>query len=217
MAPPATFYQKWPYRFCTVIGLTAPINVHIGNNLIAPASKSFTTKVSFQTKRSGGTNFTGDLPFAYDNRYGIVLAAGSNNKNPPKAQDSELHPVMWRALRSGDGPAVGTNLSISSNYVFQNGRVGISWAASDNGGKDRGTGIRVTGNHVEVAAGTTCYSVEGRHLATGSDTNENRGYDQSGTGCFVQNNTAHINRQYVLNSDPPFKRSSYMTTDGEGA
>jgi hypothetical protein len=129
----------------------------------ACVQEPLTTKVSFQTKGSGGTNFTaGNLPFAYDNRYGIVLVAGPKSQAPPQPQDSELHPIMWQPLRGGDGPAVGTNLSITSNYVFQNGRVGISWASSDNGGKDRGTGIRVTGNHVEVAAGTTCYSVEGR-------------------------------------------------------
>ena len=191
--------------------------MHIGNNLIAPSTKSLKTKVVLEPKGGSGGNFSGDLDFLYDNRYGIVLSAGAKGRAPAQPADSELHPVLWQALKSADGPPTGTNLSIAANYVYQNGRVGISWAADDGGAKERGTGVRVTGNHVEVASGTTCYSVEGKHLASGSDTNENRGYDQSGAGMLVQNNTGNINRQYVPDSKPPYKRSTYMTTDGEGA
>ena len=69
--------------------------------------------------------------------------------------------------------------------------------------------VQVTGNHVEIASGTMCWSVDGVHLSRGFDTNENRGYDQCGYASNVIANTAHVNRQIVSDG-------KYETTDGEG-
>ena len=60
-----------------------------------------------------------------------------------------------------------------------------------------------------MAKGTTCWSVDGVHLSKGSDTNENRGFNQEGYACNVTANTANINRQLVSDGH-------YSTTDGEG-
>ncbi len=77
--------------------------------------------------------------------------------------------------------------------------MGISWSGGD--GADEtgawldgrtatappaaGHGPRVINNHVEVAANTTVYSISGTSVATGHDTNENRGFNQAGFGCLV--------------------------------
>ena len=97
--------------------------------------------------------------------------------------------------------------AVRDNYVYQNGRVGVSWSGGGDG-KTPGSGTAVLGNHVEVAAGTTCYSVDGSKLAGGSDTNENRGYDQGGFASNVTGNTGSINRQKTVDG--------YETVDGEG-
>ena len=120
-----------------------------------------------------------------------------------------------------------TGITVRDNYVFMNGRVGISWASGDgmdeNGecylsdkslcfeASTSGMGARIYNNHVEVASGTTCYSVDGVKPCTGHDTNENRGYNQAGFGSNVTLNTGHINRQKVNPSEGP-----YETVDGEG-
>lgn len=62
---------------------------------------------------------------------------------------------------------------------------------------------------MEVAKGTTCWSVDGIHLSRGSDTNENRGFNQQGYANNVSVNTANINRQLVSDG-------KYLTVDGEG-
>ena len=77
-----------------------------------------------------------------------------------------------------------------------NGRVGVSWSGGGDG-KTVGSGTQLYNNHVEVAAGTTVWSVDGIRKAKGYDTNENRGYNQLQQG-FENNltmNTGHINRQ----------------------
>ena len=53
-----------------------------------------------------------------------------------------------------------------------NGRVGVSWSGGGDG-KTVGSGTQLYNNHVEVAAGTTAWSVDGIRKAKGSDTNEN--------------------------------------------
>jgi hypothetical protein len=96
---------------------------------------------------------------------------------------------------------------IRENYVYQNGRVGVSWAGGGDG-KTAGSGTQVVSNHVEVAAGTTCYSVDGKNEAGGSDTNENRFANEAGYASNVTGNTAAINRQTTP--------GGYETVDGEG-
>lgn len=124
------------------------------------------------------------------------------------------------------------NVSIYDNYVHQNGRVGIMWQSNDglasqSGSDDLtpplGTSVALYGNHVEVEAGTTLWSVTGTKVAGGSDTNENRGYDQSGTsdsagnsGTHFESNTANVNSQKIPGSDCGSGPSGYLTVDGEG-
>ena len=120
------------------------------------------------------------------------------------------------------------NVVVRDNYVYQNGRVGVSWAGGDGmdengdciedkygnlcvGDNTAGLGAVIYNNHVEVAANTTCYSVTGTKPCTGHDTNENRGYNQAGFGSNVTMNTGHIHRQYVCPDE-----GNYMTVDGEG-
>jgi hypothetical protein len=47
VAPPATFYQEWPYRFSTAVAVTATENALIANNLLAKATRVTKVKVSF--------------------------------------------------------------------------------------------------------------------------------------------------------------------------
>ena len=99
---------------------------------------------------------------------------------------------------------------IRDNYVAQNGRVGISFT----GGADAamcapGSGTQVLNNHVEVKAGTTCYTINGDKGVGGADTNENRGYMNSGYCSNMTGNTGHINRQKA-------GATPYETVDGEG-
>lgn len=96
---------------------------------------------------------------------------------------------------------------IRDNYVYQNGRVGISWSGGGDG-KTVGSGTQVVNNHVEVAAGTTCYSVDGKNVAGGSDTNENRFANEAGYASNITGNTAAINRQMTP--------AGFETVDGEG-
>jgi hypothetical protein len=183
--PGTTGAFPWPYRFATAIVVSQSPNLLIANNLLPRSPLAFNTTVAFAGKGKA-PGFNGSVPFPVDNRYGIA---------------------------GGQPPGAATvNASIHGNYVFQNGRVGVQWASApaDLGAPPGTGGFAVVGNHVEVAANTTCYSVDGVSVATGSDTNENRGYDQSGPGgSLVANNTGHIHRQRA-------GTSGYDTVDGEG-
>ena len=99
-------------------------------------------------------------------------------------------------------------LVIHDNYVYQDGRIGISWSRIGDE-KTIGSGTLVYNNYVEVAVGMICWSHDGVKKMTGHDTNENRGYDQKGYGSNVTLNTGHINRQKAADT-------SYYTVDGEG-
>jgi len=69
-------------------------------------------------------------------------------------------------------------------------------------GKTVGSGTVVRNYHIEVAAGTTCWSHDGKNFTwyqwnwtTGHDTNENQGYDQKGYDNNVTLNMAQINNK----------------------
>eukprot|EP01052_Picozoa_sp_SAG31_P012225 SAG31_NODE_709_length_12683_cov_17.695248_4_plen_486_part_00 len=47
VAPPATFYQEWPYRFSTAVAVAATENVLIANNLLTKATRTTEVAVSF--------------------------------------------------------------------------------------------------------------------------------------------------------------------------
>jgi len=143
------------------------------------------------------------VPFPYDNRYGIWL--------------STTTPA-----------AVTKDVIIADNYVHMNGRVGVIWTSNDGLGRLSGadarttqlapepvlgSGVAVVRNHVETLGQTTCWSVDGSRMTHGSSTNENRGYDQQGTGSYVADNTGAVRRQRTTAG---CAQGSYMTVDGEG-
>lgn len=183
----------WPWRFSTSIAVYSDQDALVANNLVAKADASSITDVA---------GFAG-VPYPYDNRYGIDVnqvllggVVGKTSGGPCKA-NPQNSPYYFRK-----------GLAIRDNYVFQNGRVGISWSGGDNG-STIGGGSQVVNNHVEVAQGTTCYSVSGKKETSGHDTNENRGYNQQGYGTNFTGNSAHVYRQKAGSS-------SYLTVDGEG-
>jgi len=55
VAPPATFYQEWPYRFATAVGVEAHSNVLVANNLLGQQTRTTPVRVSFlPSARAGG-------------------------------------------------------------------------------------------------------------------------------------------------------------------
>merc|ERR1712232_901759 len=157
-----------------------------------------------KSSKTSVAGFSG-VPYPYDNRYGIdmnqILLGGVFGKTcGGVCKGSPSNSPFY--FREG--------LVIRDNYVFQNGRVGISWSGGDgSNGQNPGKGTQVVSNHVEVAKGTTCYSISGEKPTTGSSTNENRGYCLAGFGTNFTGNTGHINRQLIPGG-------AYMTVDGEG-
>eukprot|EP00041_Stephanoeca_diplocostata_P009906 m.156636 g.156636 ORF g.156636 m.156636 type:complete len:494 (+) comp17943_c0_seq2:76-1557(+) len=213
--PPGTSENMWPYRFATAISITGDSNVFVANNVVAKATRTASAKLKLiahpvdndDTVPAGRVQAASPPPaspctmstdFPYDNRYGI---------------------------RHNSNGGVTANVSIVGNWVYQNGRVGVMWYSNDGLGAARGNsltkspsrqglGVAVMYNHVEVAAGTVCWTVEGTKLARGSDTNENRGYNQAGSGSFIAYNTGNVNRQRTPSGCN--QAGSYETTDGEG-
>ena len=188
--------EPWPWRFGTAIASYTGKNTLIGNNLIDKATLSAKTNVA-------GYN---NVPYPYDNRYGI-----------------DVNQVLYGGVlgKTSGGPCLATpsnskyyfaqGIVIRDNYIYMNGRVGLSWSGGD-GLSDSSTivgqGALLYNNHVEVEKGTTCYSVDGKSKAGNSATNENRGYNQAGYGNNLTLNTGNINRQ-----ETP---GGYPTVDGEG-
>lgn len=116
---------------------------------------------------------------------------------PGHCTDAKMFPWSFR-----------NGLVIRDNYVFGNGRVGISFSGGGDG-KTIGSGTQVISNHVEHEKSGIFYGFSPSHSPHGSDTNENRGYDQSGSENNVTLNTGHIYRQQLYNQ-------KYETVDGEG-
>ena len=191
----------WPWTFGIAIACYSDGNALVANNLI---SKSTTSKQT--TLILNGDKLT--VPYPVDNRYGIdvnsIMLGGPifkylGNQCPPGQGSLNPSCYPWYFRRG---------LVIRDNYVYMNGRVGVTWSGGGDG-KTVGSGTQVYNNHVEVAAGTTCWTFNGWKKITGHDTNENRGYDQKGYESNVTMNTGHINRQKA--ADTP-----YDTVDGEG-
>ena len=191
----------WAWSFGTAIASYSDNNTLVANNLISKSTTSEHTTVVLDGDKL-------NVPYPVDNRYGIdvnqILLGGVIGKytghqcpSAPGTLSPSCAPWYFRR-----------GLVIRDNYVYMNGRVGINWSGGGDG-KTVGSGTLVYNNHVEVAAGTTCWSVNGVKKMTGHDTNENRGYDQKGYENNVTMNTGHINRQKAADT-------SYMTVDGEG-
>ena len=191
----------WPWSFSTAIASYSDNCTLVANNLISKSTTSMKTTVTFDDDKM-------TVPYPVDNRYGIdvnqILLGGVIGKyygHQCPSDPGKLNPscAPWYFRRW---------LVICDNYIYMNGRVGVSWSGGGDG-KTVGSGTQLYNNHVEVAAGTTCWSVDGKHKTKGSSTNENRGYNQQGYASNLTMNTGHINRQKA--SDTP-----YETVDGEG-
>lgn len=191
----------WPWRFGAAIACYGDSNVLVANNLISKSTTTMKTTLTLDGKKL-------TVPYLVDNRYGIdvnqillggVIGKYMGNQCPPQPGTLTPSCAPWYFRRG---------LIIRDNYVYMNGRVGISWSGGGDG-KTVGSGTLVYNNHVEVAAGTTCWTLDGKKKMKGYDTNENRGYDQKGYENNVTMNTGHINRQKAADT-------SYMTVDGEG-
>lgn len=189
--------SPWPWPFSTAVAVYSDKNALVANNLLGPSTKIATMVAS------GGKQ----VPYPYDNRYGIdvnkVLLGGAFGKlvpgaSPGKCTDAQSH-FPW-SFRPG--------LVIRDNWVYGDGRVGISFSGGGDG-KTAGSGTQVFSNHVEHRNDSTFWGFSPTKLAHGSDTNENRGYDQGGIENNVTMNTGHIHRQQVGGSP-------YQTVDGEG-
>lgn len=187
--PGTTFWQQWPWRFATAISMAQSPNGLVGNNLLAPCDRVFNVTVSLINRQAKPpANFTGSVPFDVDDRYGIQMSTPA----------------------SATGSMLSVNMSVDSNWVWQNGRVGVFMTSADDPTTTaRGTGGRVQRNHVEVAANTTSYSIGGVYTTSGSDTNENRAIDCAGNGVYAVNNSGHVHRQQAF-------LTKYLTVDGEG-
>ena len=198
---PGTTSNIWPWRFSTALACYSDNNVLVANNLISKSTTSKKTTVTFSDEKM-------TVPYPVDNRYGIdvnqvmlggIIGKYSGHQCP--AGPGKLTPSCagWYFRRG---------LVIRDNYIYMNGRVGVSWSGGGDG-KTVGSGVQLYNNHVEVAAGTTAWSVNGIHKAKGYDTNENRGYNQQGFENNLTMNTGHINRQKASDT-------GYLTVDGEG-
>ena len=191
----------WPFSFGIAIACYSDNNSLVANNLISKATTSKKTTLVLD-----GEKVT--VPYPVDNRYGIdvntILLGGVIGKylgHKCPSQPGTLTPSCFP-------PYFQRGLVIRDNYVYMNGRVGINYSGGGDG-KTVGSGTRVCNNHVEVASGTTCWTLDGKKKMTGHDTNENRGYDQKGYENNVTLNTGHINRQKAADTQ-------YETVDGEG-
>ena len=191
----------WPWAFSTAIASYSDNNTLVANNLISKSTTSKQVDIELDGSKLS-------VQYPVDNRYGIdvnqillggVIGKYSGNQCPsgPGKLVPSCAPWYFRH-----------RLVIRDNYVYMNGRVGISWSGGGDG-KTVGSGTLLYNNHVEVASGTTCWSVDGTHKTKGSSTNENRGYNQQGYASNLTMNTGHIYRQKASDS-------GYLTVDGEG-
>eukprot|EP00039_Didymoeca_costata_P033643 m.43363 g.43363 ORF g.43363 m.43363 type:complete len:490 (+) comp9972_c0_seq1:40-1509(+) len=186
----------WPWSFSTAIAVYSDNNTLVANNLLAKATSTGTMK-AFDGKT---------VPYPYDNRYGIdvnkVLLGGAFGKYVPGASPGVCEDATqfeWSFRR---------NLVIRDNYVYGNGRVGISYSGGGDG-KTKGSGTQVINNHIEHNPNGVFYGFAPDKPPHGSDTNENRGFDQDGIENNVTGNTGHIYRQLVYGT-------KFETVDGEG-
>lgn len=198
--------NTWPWSFGVAISVYSDSNVLVGNNLIPQrdAARMFNTTVTLKdSQKPTNPPRVLDVEYMTDNRYGIdvnnvftrrVCAFNCGGDQP-----------LWNA--SCCPSAFRTGVAVVDNYVWQNGRPGVSFTGSGAGA--RGSGAQVHGNHVSVRPNTSCWSHDGYYLMTGADTNENRGYDFAGYYANITANTAHVNNQRA--ADTP-----YGTVDGEG-
>jgi len=165
-----TTSNRWPWPYGVAVSVYSDAYALVANTAVVPARHAAgRTTVSLRDpQQPAAPPRVLTVPYPTDNRYGIDV----NNmfiRKPCAAQcggDQPLggwapHCCPW-AFRPG--------LAVVDNYVFQNGRVGISWSggANESAGGDaggsappRGSGAQVIGNHVTVAQDTVCWSHDG--------------------------------------------------------
>lgn len=171
--------QPWPWTFSTAVAVYSDSNALVANVQVA-AARGAPINVSPTFAFSNGTQRKITVPYPVDNRYGIdvnqVLIGGvaghAAGTSCPSGQGTLVPTCFPAEYRTG--------ITIRDSYVYQNGRVGIAWSGGAAKVGTMGAGPQIVNNHVEVAANTICWSVDGRHFTVGSDTNENRGYNMQG-------------------------------------
>jgi hypothetical protein len=177
-AQPQAGQNEFPWVFSTAIACYGSDNVLVANNLVRKSDDQ-KTPVTLNLKYHNGTKVQINTVYPTDNRYGIdvgriLLGAVLSASNNPGGSC----PSAWGSITPQCMPWLfPTGVTIRDNYVYQNGRVGVSFASGLPADKSTtiGAGAQVVNNHVEVAANTTCWTVDGSYMAGGSDTNENRG------------------------------------------
>ena len=201
--------NTYPYIFSIAVGVYTDRNALVANNLLPASARDEQTTITLD--KAGQMT----VPYMYDNRYGIDVntillgaVAGAYAKGPGSKCGT---PNAFAGLYPACAPFnFRAGITIRDNFVAQNGRVGISWTGGADGAMCApGNGTQVFNNHVEVKAGTTCYTLNGDAEVGGADTNENRGYMNSGYCSNITANTGHVNRQKA-------GATPYETVDGEG-
>lgn len=141
--PSSTSGNIWPYRWSTAIAVYSENNTLVANNLLAKSDQSAKTTVKFNVGKSDEKTLTVD--YLYDNRYGIdvnqvllggVIGAYSKSGHcPPSPGMLTPKCAPWYFSRG---------INIRENYVYMNGRVGVSWSGRGDG-KTLGSGPQVRG------------------------------------------------------------------------
>lgn len=203
----------WPYG--TAVAVYSDANALVGNVLVRASTKQAPETLKLLYKgggKAGPGPYTAKTTYPYDNRYGIdvnqILLGTVARKSCPGwgATDPKCFPHQY-------SPGV----TIRDSWVHQNGRGGVVFSGAGDG-RVIGSGPQVRNNHVEVQAGTVFYTRDGVHFATGSDTNENRGYNVQGYASNITGCSGHVNSQALVCPTPedPSKLCPWHTVDGEG-
>lgn len=202
--------NPWAFRFSHAVGVYSDLNSLVANNQSpkSPTGPNVVIHLKGDKNPSETDSFPYDLRYGIDNKllYGAVAGAAVGTGGNCGGQG-------WGSLNPTCAPYMfPRNVSIISNYVFNCGRVAYSLTSGCAAGGDStpilGTGIQVIDNHSEHCDNATCWTVDGVNLCRGSDTNENRNIDIAGYCANIVNNSAHVFRQKVA-------QSNYDTVDGE--
>jgi hypothetical protein len=200
--------NPWAYRFSHAIGLYADAHALAGNNLMppSPAGPPVTLHLTGDKNSSETQPFPYDLRYGVDNKllYGAVAGAATGAGGACGGKG-------WGTLAPDCAPYLfPQDHTVTGNYVYNCGRVAFNIASgcADNAKPTLGSGTQVTDNHSEHCNDGTCWTVDGKNICRGSDTNENRNVDITGYCANISSNSAHVYRQQVAHSQ-------YDTVDGE--
>lgn len=201
----------WPWSYAAALTVYTDKNVLVANNMLPQSTRppmNVTITLFSRPGQKPVQNVTLSVPYLIDNRYGIDVNRLVTSKPCNLACSGDFGLNGTGRTPDCCPSAFPTGVVVRDNYVFQNGRVGIQWAGMGDG-VTPGSGAQVMNNHVTVRPNTTCWSIDGYYLMTGSDTNENRCYDAGGWDSNVTGNTGWCSHQSAAGT-------AYMTVDGEG-